>query len=172
MSAEFDPVPVRRRSPIWMRALLIASLAVNVAVIGVVTGYKMKDGEDTRALSRQVSWIVRMVPDHRKEFALTHFAGFREQLIASRMAQMGDLDRILAAVRTDPFEAQELRVALEVRRASSDSRRVIVHEGLVTLLEQFEQEERLTFANNLEARLEKVRLNQNSGGTISTSSAQ
>ncbi|MEM0990556.1 MAG: periplasmic heavy metal sensor [Pseudomonadota bacterium] len=161
-----SPAAVRTRSPIWMRALLIASLAVNAAIIGVIIGNKLNEPE-RRGAGQQISWILRMVPEERREFTRSHFGEVRDDLRNSSFDRIGHLERIVTVIRTEPFAAGELRAVLEVRRTSSTDRRVIVHERLVTLLEEFDPAERQVFADNLEMQLERLRRRRGTPPTLS-----
>lgn len=149
------PRPVTR-TPIWLKALVIVSLAFNVTIIGVVAGYQLRDGE-VRTGSRQIDWIMRMVPEDRRDFTKAHFAAEQRALRETFLDRDAQMDEIFAAIRAEPFVPEALTAALSTRRDTAIRHRTIVHERLVSLLQQFEPEERQAFADTLSERMARWR---------------
>lgn len=149
----------RGGSPLWMKLLLLGSLMINVAVIGIYAGHQMQDNKGYGAGSgnRQVEWILKLVPDERRDFTKEHFGDVRAQLRSLRQARRSKLNDIVVAVRTEPFVPDTLMKVLTERRAAGSETRTIVHERLVLLMAEFTPEERATFANRLEERIEQLR---------------
>lgn len=145
--------PQGRGCPAWAKILLIGSLALNVAVVGLYAGHAMKDGKDRASGNRQIEWILKLVPEDRRDFTKRHFADARNDLRALNGARLEQLDQIVSAIRNDPFDQAQLESALAGRRDTSLQRREIVHERLLSLMIAFEPEERQFFATGLEARL-------------------
>jgi len=151
--------------PRWVKIVMIASLALNVIVVGLFTGLSMKSEKSANGPGRQVDWIIRLVPEERREFTRTHFEPLKDVLIAQRMNRLDYLDQIVEAIRSEPFLPERLSAALASRRDSSAKRREIVQDGLVELLSKFSPDERKMFAEGIhdqvqklkEARLEQVR---------------
>ena len=144
--------------PRWMKLALIVSLMLNVAVIGIIAGHNMKDGaRDPGVGNRQVEWILRLVPEDRRDFTKAHFAEVREPLKSLRTERREKLDEIITAVRADPFLPSELESVLEDRRTASFETRTLVHQRLVELMAVFSPEERAIFAERLEERVSSWR---------------
>lgn len=145
--------------PRWMKLTLIVSLMLNVAVIGMFAGHNMKGDEKAAggAGNRQVEWILRLVPEERRDYTKAHFGDIRDQMKSLRTERQEKLDDIVAAVRADPFIPDALAAALEDRRAASTQTRTLVHQRLVILMEEFRPEERAVFAERLEERVSNWR---------------
>ena len=142
--------------PRWAKILLIGSLALNATVIGLYIAQPMKD-KPRGAGNRQIEWILKLVPDERRDFTKAHFADIRGELRAIQN-QRGDLlDSIIAVTRAVPFSSDDMEAVLVDRRDASTKRRKLVHERLISLLEAFTPEERAVFADRMEERVAKWR---------------
>ena len=105
----------RKKWPLWAKGLLVASLALNVLVMGLFAGHMLKK-RDARVMgSQQLSWILKFVPEERRDFTKAHFKQFRGELRAARRAQRETMDRILDTIRTEPFSAEDLQAAMNAR---------------------------------------------------------
>lgn len=143
--------------PGWAKLLLIASLALNAGAIGFYATMSMKDGSKSDTGSRQIDWILKLVPDERRDFTKAHFADIRGELRALQATRNELLDQIVSAIRAEPFAPDALDAVLAERRAASLERRNLVHERLVSLMVEFTPEERTVFADRLTERLERLR---------------
>lgn len=150
-------VETKRSCPGWMKLLLVISLMANVGVLGVLAGSLMKDEKGGKGGSRQVQWILELVPDDRRDFTKEHFREVRVPLRDIRSRRMSHLDEIIAAMRNEPFDPEAFATILAERRTSSIESRMIVHERLVALLTEFTPDERAIFATRLEARVTRWR---------------
>ncbi|MEM1162824.1 MAG: periplasmic heavy metal sensor [Pseudomonadota bacterium] len=143
-------------SPRWMKVLLLGSLAVNVAVVGVIVGFMMK-GTPERGSERQIYWIMQFVPETRQDDARALFRGRRDSIRDLMRDQNTSLDQILIAIRAEPYSPETLEAAMKDRRGSADKRRIMVEEGLLELLQTFSQDERAYFADQMEEQLKNMR---------------
>ena len=142
--------------PRWAKLLLIASLAVNAAVIGLYIAQPMKDRKGS-GKNRQIEWILKLVPEDRRDFTKEHFAGIRGDLRALQDKRLEHFDQIISVIATEPFVAGDLNAVLQDRRDASTKRRKLVHDKLVELLAAFTPEERALFAERLQERIDKWR---------------
>lgn len=140
--------------PAWVKIVLIASLGLNIAGLGVLAGHGMKDREG--GANRQVDWIIRLVPDERRDFAKAHFESRRDDMRKARRDRIALMNRITEVIRQEPFLPEELNSALQARRAASEARKRIVHDGLVSMLAEFNAAERATFTTRLEEQLARA----------------
>lgn len=141
--------------PAWVKLLLAGSLMLNVAVIGVITGHQMKDKGDNSG-NRQVDWILRLVPENRRDFTKAHFRDIREPLKSLRTERRQHLTQIVTAIRTEPFTADRLTKILTARREAGSRTRSLVHDQLVVLITDFTPDERAYFAKGLEERIAEM----------------
>ncbi|MEM9062388.1 MAG: hypothetical protein AAGD13_18160 [Pseudomonadota bacterium] len=141
----------------WMKILLILSLAANLVVAGLYAGHVMNRDEPRRGADNQIRWIIKLVPEARRDFTKEHFRGIRDDVRAARMKRVDHMAAIVEAIRVQPYSADVLEVALQARRDGSQSRQTIVQKHLVSLLTEFSDAERAEFAANLEMYLQKLR---------------
>ena len=141
--------------PRWLKIAFVASLAVNVIVVGMFAGHAIRDDRTGAGANRQVEWIIKLMPEDRRAFAKTEFEPLREVLALEQRKQRKHLEEIVDAIRSDPFVPETLSAVLETRRLSSVKRREIVQEQLVTTLAGFSTSERKEFADNIEDQIRK-----------------
>ncbi|MEM7060166.1 MAG: periplasmic heavy metal sensor [Pseudomonadota bacterium] len=143
-------------TPAWMKMALVASLVVNVAVIGLFIGASMKsDGKREGGANRQIAWIIELVPEERRDFTEAKFEAKRDDMRKARAARAKHMEEIVTAIRAEPFSPETLEYAMRMRRAAGEDRRTIVHSTLTEILVEFNPEERTEFANRLEDRLDR-----------------
>ncbi|MEF3046789.1 periplasmic heavy metal sensor [Pseudotabrizicola sp. L79] len=145
----------------WIKIALAVSLAINLGVAGVVAGSALKfrrDGGD-RVASRDLAfgpYTEALSRDQRRDMMRKMTAdgpGLRE----IQQELRADLDAVLLALRSDPFDADSFRRALEAQsnrlsRRVDDGRR-----ALVDLVAAMSDAERADFARQLEQRVKKRR---------------
>ncbi len=141
----------------WPKLLLIVSLAVNVIVIGLFAGHLMKPESASRGADNQIRWIIKLVPEARRDFTKEHFREIRDDVRSAYMQRGDHLNAIAAAIRVEPFSAEALEAALQARRDGSKQRQELVQSQLVTLLESFSPAERAEFASNLDGFLARLK---------------
>lgn len=155
-----SPPPVTR-TPLWVKALLVVSLVANFAFAGLVLGVLQKDKERSRGSERQISWILRFMPETRRAEAERLFDNRREELRRLYRERPKFLEQVVTAIRAEPFAPESLEAAMRARRTNSDERRLIVEETLVKLLSGFTQDERVHFADALDAQLDRAKRRDN-----------
>jgi len=153
-----------RRAPGWLKLLLIVSLALNVAVIGMIGGTAMRGGEKSEygdktanepGLDRRQSRILRMVPEARRDAArailMARSAEYSAAQAALKQAQMDLID----ALRAEPFDPARVSAALEARRQASGTVWGIGYEQLVQIAADLTAAERGELADSLEERTKR-----------------
>lgn len=141
--------------PVWIKVALAVSLVANMAIAGLYLGLMSQEKERKRGSERQIAWIVRFVPEARRDEAEKLFEGKRDDirtLYRDRPKYMGE---IVEAIRAEPFAPETLIAAMRAHRDNSDQRRQIVEETTVNLLVNFTTEERAYFANRMEESLQR-----------------
>lgn len=144
-------------SPRWMRITLGLSLALNLAVLGVVGGALLRDhdrgprpaqvrdlgfGPFSDALSPEDSKALR-------EAFLAVGPDFR----AARRDMRNDLAQVLATLRADPFEPDAFRTVLERQSTRGAEMLELGQTLLAERVALMSAEARRAFADRLEASL-------------------
>lgn len=141
------------RCPAWLKVALVLSLAANVAIVGLFIGSRMQGDKDAYGANRQISWILKLVPEARHEATKEKFEARRDDLRKTQAERNRQLQAIVRAIRADPFSPEELDRAMRLRREAGDERRVIVHSELIEILGSFTPADRQVFADRMEERM-------------------
>lgn len=139
--------------PIWVKALLALSLVANMAIAGLYVGQMSKTKERKRGTERQISWILKFVPEARHADAEKLFDGKRDEIRTLYRDRGKYLDEVIVAIRAEPFSPETVVAAMRARRENSGARRLIVEQTLVDLLQTFNADERAYFADQMEIRI-------------------
>jgi uncharacterized membrane protein len=145
-----------KRAPGWMKALLLVSLVANAAVLGIVGGWKMRHGApDEPGLSRQQAQILHMVPEPRREAARAILLSRQDEVAAAgaevRIAQKA----MLAAIRAEPFSADQLAAALAARATAGGKVWGISFEQLAEIAAGLDAADRAALADRMEERYKR-----------------
>ncbi|UWQ48729.1 periplasmic heavy metal sensor [Leisingera caerulea] len=150
MSAEGKP-----GMKLWLKLLLAASLALNLAVIGIAAGAAWRFSGSDRHWQRPPSvgaMIFRELDrDTRKE--LRQQAGGHHGSYFERRHAEGEA--VIAALRSSSFDAAALR---DMLRSQADARHAFhakVQDAWVSKMEAMTPEERAAFADRMEDRMQR-----------------
>lgn len=147
------PAPSTTRG---VKIALALSVALNLAVAGLVAGAWMGDGPH-RGMPRDMSFgpfSAALDSDDRRAIrrALMERLGeFREQ----RAAAQAEFETLLTALRADPFDAGALKSALAALEARNAERLELGRSLIETRLIEMSPEERAAFADRLEQGLKR-----------------
>ena len=111
--------------PFWLKALLVVSLVANMVVAGLYVGQMSKPKRE-RGADRQINWILKFVPEARREEAEKLFDSKREQIRELYRDRSKNMEEIVAAIRAEPFAPETLIAAMRTRRENSSARRLII----------------------------------------------
>ena len=153
---EVGDMPSWKRSPRWMKALLVVSLVANAAVLGVVSGWMMRHGTpDEPGLSRQQARILHLVPQPRREEARAILLSRKDEIAAAWNEMRAAQEEMLAAIRAEPFSAERLTAALAARRVASGKVWGIGYEQLGAIAAGLDPADRAALADRMEERFKR-----------------
>lgn len=152
-----------RHAPRWMKGLLVISLSLNLAVIGLVGGNAIRhwhgdrfaDAETAPGLDRRQTRILNMIPEGSREEARAILLAHQDALDAAREAMREANMEFIQAIRQDPLDPQELDQALEHRHDASGRYWRIGSEQIVAIARELNAEERERLADRLEERTKR-----------------
>lgn len=143
----------------WGRALLFVSLALNLAVLGVVGGAALGRFGPQRPeiAARDVGFgLFTEALDEQDRKALRRAYGQAKPDIRDDRRQMReDLQRVLELLRQEPFDAAALRANLEAGAARMAERQALGQTIILDHLEKMPAAERAAFADRLENSLKR-----------------
>jgi hypothetical protein len=153
--------PGWRQSPGWMKLLLIISLSVTVAVVGLVGGNAIRHWyggsydsypQTEPGLDRRQSRVLQMVPDARRDEARTILLARQDEYDTARKSMMAAQQEFVEAIRQDPLDPERLTAALKARRVAGSLLWDIGYEQIAEIALRLNAAERAEMANRLEER--------------------
>lgn len=145
------------KSPRWMRVLLVCSLALNLAVAGLVAGAVWRGAPVARQVERAGVFgplPEALTPERRAEFTeqvREASPEFRDNRRAVRQAFQG----VLAAIRAEPFDRASLEAALAVQETALKGRQRLAVDVIVTQISDMDAAEREAFADRLQTMVRR-----------------
>ena len=155
------PKPAARR---WLLPVLFLSLALNLLVVGVFVGrlfapMDSRKGERIAGPIRSVVGepFVRALTREDRRAMLAEFKREGPRIRESREALRRQVQAFLAALRSDPFDPDEVRRLMQNQRQSARSRQALGETLLLNRLQDMSGEERAAYADRLEKSLKNLR---------------
>ena len=161
MSETPPPAPRPRR---WVKVVLVISLAVNLAVAGLLLGAWLRHdgphgrdgprGERDRVV-RDLGFgpYARAVPREAREGLRGAVEAHRGTLRENRQALRSAFEETLETLRAEPFDRAAMGAQMQAQREAIRANQEIGHEVLLDALAAMSPEERAAFADRLERRL-------------------
>lgn len=155
--------PQDRRAPGWMKILLVVSLALNLLVAGVFLGAVLrhdrdqKMGHDRTEFSRDLSrtpFVAALDPGDRRDLA-RRLARSEGTLKENRAEIRDRFERLLAALRAEPFERAEVEELLEEQRKAGARRLKIGEDAILDRLAEMSPDARRAYADRLDRSLNR-----------------
>ena len=147
------PAPPTRRRRGWIRFLLVASLALNLFLVGMLAGGRLAQwpfvGFDPAAGPGFVPHLVRSLPPAARTLAEDEFAdrrtAIRRQVVELRREHR-TIYRVLAA---EHFDRAALENTLADMRAKVSNLQLSIHQALIDVADQLDAEGRQQMAETL-----------------------
>ncbi|MBR9765014.1 MAG: periplasmic heavy metal sensor [Rhodobacteraceae bacterium] len=148
----------RARRGMGLRVLLFGSLALNLAVAGLVVGVLTRTPIKGPPRPDHVAGALTFAlsPEDRRAIGREVFREMR-QTGAGRPDRRAEYARVLAALRADPFQPEELRQVFAHQRDTALRFQQAGQKALMAHLMAMTPEQRLAFADRLEEGLERQR---------------
>ena len=149
--SQSTPRPRTRRS---VKVVLIVSLALNLAVAGLVLGAVMSHGGWPDLAHGRADLLLRaLAPQDRRAIGTAVKEAQGGGRRAFRAAQTEALQEVVAALRATPFEAEALTEALAAKSAHMSATRAAADAALAKRLVAMEAPARLALADRLQEAL-------------------
>ncbi|HSF94246.1 MAG TPA: periplasmic heavy metal sensor [Thermohalobaculum sp.] len=143
-----------KRAPAWMKLLLVVSLIGNAAIAGMAGGWMARDERQPNepGLSRQQTRILHMVPEARRDEAREILLSRSDEIAAAREVMRSTQQKMLEAIRAEPFSPEQFKAALAERRAASSEVWGTGYEQLAEIAGKLTAAERAQMADAMEER--------------------
>lgn len=149
---EATPLP---KTATWVKVVLVLSLGLNLAILGIVAGAVLKDGPGHRGMPRDLSFGPFSAAFSREDRRALR-SGFIDKapdFRSGRLAAQAEFAALLVALRADPFDPAAFQTALgAIEKRNADRLalgRALIEDRIIDLSPQ----DRLAFADRLEAAL-------------------
>jgi uncharacterized membrane protein len=153
-----DPQKPRGRIPLWLRLTFFASLALNLAVVGVVAGALLtgggKWGPGAHAGHPGGPLTRALDPEDRRAIGRAMRANMPDRAEARR-AMRSEMTALLTALRASAFDRAEVESRMAALRGQFSSRMALGQAALLDRLEGMSPTERAAYADRVEAALRK-----------------
>lgn len=157
----------RARSPIWMRVLLVCSLAVNLAIAGIIAGAfygngppasrAMADGSPRDAAREAFFGPLGdvLAKDDRRAIRREVIKN-RRDLRDLRNALRGTYTDLLPLLRAETFDRPAFEAVLSTQRDAAGNIHKFAHNLVIDRLEVLTPEDRAAMADRLEGSIKRA----------------
>lgn len=150
----------QKRAPMRMgfRILLIASVTLNLVVIGLIGGAalgKSKVNERPERVADFMGAYTRALPQADRRAIGQSIRDSHRSSGVNREASRQQLASFLTVLRATPFEATALQDALDAQSQTSVERRRIAQQFWLDRVSQMSDAERATYADDIEELLKR-----------------
>jgi len=146
-----------RRTPLWIKILLAVSLALNLAVIGLLAGSALRGGPmmmagRTPAMGYAMPYVLALPHDMRRDV----FGAVRQdKSYPDRRARREEYRRMITALRATPFDTAAVKAVL-ARQAEGASRvQSAAQAAWLDAVASLSDEERMAYTKRMEDALER-----------------
>jgi hypothetical protein len=147
------------KSPLWIRLMLLVSLALNLLVVGVVAGFFISGGPEKRVdrSPRDIGSVYMRALDSEDRRALRRdfMSGLASQG-RDREAVVTDLQAALTVLRASPFDATAFRQAMADQSKRRSQREEIGRQALTARVADMTDSERAAYADRIEKGLAEL----------------
>lgn len=147
-------------APGWMKLMLVASLALNLIVAGLIGGNALRHWSEPSyanieaepGLDRRQTRLLRMVPEPARPQAREILLSRTDEIDRARKGMREAHMAFIEAIRAQPLELERLEAALARRHAASAEFWQIGMEQMVEIARALEPAQRVELADRFEER--------------------
>ncbi|MFN3577976.1 MAG: periplasmic heavy metal sensor [Tabrizicola sp.] len=141
----------------WLKVALAVSVALNLAVAGLVLGAWLGDGP-RKGMPRDLSFgpFSEALSDKDRRALRRDLMGRLGEFRTSREAARAEFNGLLAALRADPFDPEGLKTALAAIERRNAERLELGRSLIEKRLVEMTVEERRAFADRLERGIRRL----------------
>ena len=147
----------RQGCPVWVKLLMVASLTLNLVVVGLVIGQQLRPPPEIRS-----DWVLEIVPPELRDQVETIIANDRPKLNALAREQLDLREQLLDYLMASDGDYAEDTIAsyLEKHRLLHAESRALKHSQFVRSLSLMDPEDRVRAGEMLGKRFRSRVSNQ------------
>jgi uncharacterized membrane protein len=148
--------PPGQTGPRWMKIALVISVALNLAVAGLVLGAWLGDGP-RKGMPRDMSFgpFSEALSDADRRALRKGLMDRMGEFRTSREAARAEFETLLATLRADPFDQGAMTTALTAIETRNAERLALGRNLIATRIAEMTPDERQAFADRLERGLRR-----------------
>lgn len=146
--------------PLWVKLLLVMSLALNLAVIGLVGGFFMRTkerGPGPGAVNYALPYIASLKHEDRKAIGDALRLKADSGQIMGRRSRVADYREMARLLRADTLDVEGVEALLERQQNAAQGRQTAAQGAWVAIVTGYSLEERLAYSERLETFIERGR---------------
>lgn len=147
--------PPRAGAPRWMQILLVASLAVNLLVLGALAGSALMGGGRWHGSDHHTGPMARALSDEDRRILRERMRSARSEGQGGHRAHRAALEQLLTQLRATPYDGAAVEAQLRAVRGHFMERMERGQALLATRFAEMSPAERAAYADRLEAALRK-----------------
>lgn len=145
----------------WMRVLLVVSLAVNLAVVGVVAGWALRHGghhgHHPSRLDMAGGPLTRALSDEDRRAIGQRMREVWRERGGNRAGIRSSFDALVVDLRAVPFDPDRVAERMREQREGFAARFEMGQDVLISHLAAMSDADRAAYADRLEARIKDYR---------------
>lgn len=157
------------RTGVWMRVLLVVSLALNLLVAGLVAGWLLRHGAPHRHHAFRADMaggpLTRALNEEDRHEISRRMRTLWREGTADRREMRAGLDAMVADLRAVPFDPARIAAHMRQQREAVGARFEAGQEMLLDHFARMSDAERAAYADRLEAQITGMRDRRASGRT-------
>jgi len=146
----------------WMKALLIVSLGLNLAVVGLVIGAKLSGHGDKRAHfagANGLRMFMHALPDDQRREVRRYFRVHRKEVHANGDAMGEVMQTIHVAIIARPFNPDALQAAFAAQRVHITRSTHDAQKAFVAIISQMTDAQRIAYVETMQEQYRQWRKN-------------
>ncbi len=150
--AETPDEPRTRRAPMWMRVMLGVSLALNLAVIGIVVGAAARFGGPPPRGPAMMSYAMPYVlalPRADRRAVLNRVRQAEVPGGSTRKARRAQYAQMIEMLRLSPFDPDAVRGVLDQQSTAARTVQTLAQEGWLERVTAMSDAERAAYAEEV-----------------------
>ena len=139
----------------WIKALLVVSLGLNLAVVGLVIGAKLSGHGDKRAHfagATGLRMFMHALPDDQRSEVRRYFRVHRTQVHVNGDAMREAMETIHVAIIARPFNPDALYTAFAAQRVHITTSTRDAQKAFVEIISQMTDAQRTVYVNTMKEK--------------------
>lgn len=145
----------KRRGPVWIKVLLGLSLALNLAIAGVVAGFVLRGGpQGVRGanMGYAAPYVLALPRELRREV----FGKVRsDERLPDRRARRADYRAMIEVLRATPFDASAVQAVLDRQSDTASRVQAAGQAAWLEVVSRFSDAERVAYVAQMEEEMKR-----------------